>query len=263
MRDVAGKVIFVTGGASGIGLGVAEAFVEAGARVALADIDGDAAEQAARELRQKGGEAVGLALDVADPAAWNEVVSATERALGAVDVLCNSAGVSGALKPLMEIPFERIRRLMDINLFGVIHGVQCVVPRLQGRGGHVINIASMAGMDPVPTIADYSAAKFAVVALSECLAVELADQGVGVSVVCPGVVRTRLGERTAEILGEPLRDPTSRPAPTSRSIEPIVVGRIILEGVQNNRLHVFTHPENRPRIERRFERVLRGFDALG
>ncbi|MDB5425048.1 MAG: family NAD(P)-dependent oxidoreductase, partial [Phenylobacterium sp.] len=204
MQDFNGKVVFVAGGGSGIGLGVAGAFAEQGARVAVADIDEPSARAAADQLATAhGAQAIGLGLDVSDPAAWVSAVDAAERALGPVDVLCNSAGLLGAARPLVDIPPARLQRLFDVTVFGVIHGVQCVAPRMRGRGGHIVTISSIGALDPVPSLADYCAAKAALVAMSQCLAAELAPDGIGVSVVCPGRVNTRLAETTARLMGEP------------------------------------------------------------
>jgi NAD(P)-dependent dehydrogenase (short-subunit alcohol dehydrogenase family) len=259
--DFKDKVVFVTGGGSGIGQGLAVAFAEAGARIAVSDVNGESARATADRLAGEGVPAIGLTLDVSDPEAWKRAVDAAEAALGPVDVLCNSAGVSGALLPLDEIPMARYRKLFDITLFGAIHGAQCVLPRMRGRGGHLVFVASMAGIDPVATISDYSAAKAGVVSLCECMALELEGQGIGVSVVCPGRVATHLGETSARVMGDaPRSGPT--PARTSNDMAPIEVGRIVREAVRRGQLYIFTHPENRPRVAARLDQILSSFDPI-
>ena len=257
VRELRDKVVFVAGGGSGIGFGIAQAFKEAGARLAIADIDAEAASQAAAQISDKAGTATSHWLDVADPAAWVEAMDAAESTLGPIDVFCNTAGLVGEPRPLVHIPLDRIRRIFEVTVFGVIHGARCVVPRMRGRGGHIIHVSSMAGVIPVPARADYSAAKFAVVAISECLAAELEPDGIGVSVVCPGRVNTRIAETSAKQLEN--ETPTVSPPITSVQMEPIEVGRIVRDAVVEGRLHIFSHPASRKRLEAQFAKVLRNF----
>ena len=258
MQDLNDKVVFIAGGGSGIGFGIAQAFKDAGARLAIADIDDAAAKEAASRLSDEVGKAASVWLDVSDPSAWARAADTVERELGGVDILCNTPGLLGVPRPLVDIPPDRIRRIFDVTVFGVIYGVKCFAPRMQKRGGHIIHVSSMAGLDPVPTRADYCAAKSAVVAISECLAVELEPDGIGVTVVCPGLVNTRLAETSAKQLE--LETATVSPAPSSVPMEPIEVGRLVVEAVRRRQLYVFTHPVNRQRLERRFDKVLSAFD---
>jgi NAD(P)-dependent dehydrogenase (short-subunit alcohol dehydrogenase family) len=256
----AGRLVFVAGGASGIGEGIAGAYAQSGARLAIADVDFVAARSAADRLREQGIEAIGLPLDVVDPTAWRDALDAAEARLGPLALLCNSAGIVGAGKPLTDIPFARFARLFDITVNGVLHGVQAAVPRMRAGGGHVVTVASMASLTAIPTLGDYSTAKAALLGLTDALAAELEGSGVGVSIVFPGFVRTRLRETTAAVLGEP--SPQALAAPAAPGMEPDQVGRIVRDAVAAGERYVFTHAERRGAVAAHFEAVLRGFDRL-
>lgn len=268
MRDLHGKTAFITGAASGIGRGMAEAFCEVGVAVALADVDAAGCAATARDLAANGGRVVAVELDVADRAAWDRAVDEAERRLGPIDILCNNAGVAGLSRPLIEIPMAEWRWLMDVNLFGVVHGLQCTVPRLKARGGgHVVNTASIGGLVPLANFSEYMASKHAVVGLSGSLRRELAADAIGVSVLCPGAVRTALGETT--VRQRPARAAYAADrarnvgAQAWRYIAPVEAGRIVVRGIRGNWPFIFTHPENRAEVEAQFAAMMAGFDALG
>ena len=268
MRDVADKVAFITGGASGIGLGMAQAFVGAGMRVVLADIDIAGAHKAAADLIAEGASAHAVALDVIDPAAWARAAAEAESAFGPVDVFCNNAGVGGTAKPVAEIPIEEWRWVTEIDYYGVVHGLQCFVPRLKAKGaGHIVNTASLGGVSPTKFLADYIAAKFAVVGLSGCLRAELEDQHIGVSALCAGSVRTNLGDNSVRQRPARARFAADRAAMIKdlkwRYIEPLDAGRIVLRGISENWPFIFTHPEDRALLETRHAAMMAAFDALG
>ncbi|PRY02443.1 SDR family NAD(P)-dependent oxidoreductase [Allonocardiopsis opalescens] len=192
MRDIAGATLFVTGGAQGIGLGIARAFARAGARIALADIDRERLAEAERELSALTDELAGFELDVCDRDAFARVADAAEERLGPVSVLCSNAGVGSALPP-SALSYRVWDHVLGTNLGGAVNGLQTFLPRMLDRGGpaHIVNVASGAGLvasDKVP----YVTAKSAVVGLSESLRrhAEPAACGIGVTVVCPGFVRT-------------------------------------------------------------------------
>lgn len=261
------KTAFITGAGSGIGRGMAEAFADAGIAVALADIDGAAVVLTAQALIKRGKSALALTLDVAGRAAWDAAIDASERALGPLDLLCNNAGVAGLTRAIEDIPIEEWRWLTDINLYGVVHGMQCMVPRMKARGrGHIVNTSSIGGLVPLARFAEYMAAKHAVVGMSGVARQELAPFGIGVSVLCPGAVRTSLGETTlrhrpsrknlAAARGETVK------AQAWRYIDPVVVGRLVLKAVGRNQHFIFTHPENEAEVNQQFVAMREAFAAL-
>jgi NAD(P)-dependent dehydrogenase (short-subunit alcohol dehydrogenase family) len=194
MRDLSDRTAFVTGGASGIGFALARAFGEAGMKVMLADVEADALATAARTLREGGLDVRGVVCDVTDPASVQDAAEAAFKAFGNVHVVCNNAGVGGT--GIDEISLDTCRWVIDVNLMGVVHGIHAFLPHLRahGEGGHIVNTASMAGMNSGLGFSAYSASKFAVVNMSEGLATRLKPLGIGVTVLCPGFVRTRIWE---------------------------------------------------------------------
>ena len=195
MRELAGKTAFVTGGASGIGFALGRAFAQAGMNVMLADIETDALAVAVENLHDVGPAVRGIACDVADPVSVEQAAKASFDAFGHVHVVCNNAGV-GAPGGIDDISLDNWRWVLDVNLMGVLHGIRAFLPhiRAHGEGGHIVNTASMAGMLRARWLSPYAASKFAVVGLSEGLAVQLEPLGIGVSVLCPGFVRTAITE---------------------------------------------------------------------
>jgi len=195
MSELAGKVALITGGASGIGAGVAQVLAGAGAMVAIGDLNGDTAAGVAKGLPGAGH--LGLQLDVTDRASIDQAVSQIEEQLGPVDVLVNNAGIS-SVAPFLDITDADWDRLLGVNLRGVFVVTQRVLgPMVTRRSGRVINISSMAGKEGLPNLAHYCAAKFGVIGLTQSLAKEVAADNVTVNAVCPGVVRTPLWDHPA------------------------------------------------------------------
>lgn len=273
MRELSGKTAFVTGGASGIGLALGRAFAEAGMKVMLADVEADALNAAVKSLHNIGPEVRGIDCDVADAASVARAAQATFDAFGNVHVVCNNAGVAAG-GGIEDISLDSWRWVLDVNLMGVVHGIRAFLPhmRAHGEGGHIVNTASMAGMQSGLGFSPYTASKFAVVGMSEGLAPQLAPFGIGVSVLCPGFVRTRIGEsgrNRPEQYGA-----TRAPEPGSptamlvamvdemirNGLDPADVARRVLAAIQANELYVFTHPEMRNEVEDRFTAITAAFD---
>ena len=197
MEEVAGKTAFVTGGASGIGLGMSEAFVAAGMNVVIADLRPDHLETALERLAGSGRRqnVHAIELDVTDREGLARAADEAERVFGNVHVLCNNAGM-GILGPVTLARYDDWDWGLGVLLGGVVNGIQTFLPRLlaHGEGGHIVNTSSMAGVLPIPGAAIYITAKAAVIGLSEALRSELAGEGIGVSAFCPGPVQTNIRE---------------------------------------------------------------------
>jgi NAD(P)-dependent dehydrogenase (short-subunit alcohol dehydrogenase family) len=273
MREVAGKTAFVTGGASGIGLALGRAFAAAGMKVMLADIESDALTSAVDGLRGTWPDVRGVQCDVADPASVERAAEASYAAFGKVHVVCNNAGVAGG-GGIEDISLDSWRWVLDVNLMGVLHGIRTFLPhiRAHGEGGHIVNTASMAGMVSGLGFNPYSASKFAVVSMSEGLAMQLQPLGIGVSVLCPGFVRTRISESSRNRPQQygPARapDPASPAAAFAAQmaelvrtgIEPAAVAERVLAAIREDELYVFTHPQMRADAQQRFATILASMD---
>ena len=252
----AGQVAVVTGAAAGIGFALAEAFARRGLRVALADADAPALDAACARLRESGATAIAQPTDVSDLAAVESLCEVVLGTFGRVDVVCNNAGVHNGLSPMWERDLTRWRRLVDINYWGVVHGIRAFLPVLLQQGhGHVVVTASMAGLTAVPGQADYGTSKHAVVALAESLRLDLDLVGataVGVTLLCPALVRTEMGER---VMRQFTPDSGSVMNLASK-LEPSELARLALEGIEQNRLHVMPSPGSRERFLKRVQPIL-------
>ena len=215
--DLRGKVAFITGSAGGIGLGMARAFAEAGMAIAMADVDGEVLEHAASELESSGAKVLALPLDVTDRPGWAAAAEKVSAKLGPVQLLCNNAGISTLGLKFAEITPALWNKVIDTNLNGAFNGINCFLePMIAAGGGHIVNTASMGGLfGGIPDLTCYTATKFALVGLSESLRAELANDGVGVSVVCPGGVQSRLW-RTSGVRAD-CPTPTLCPATSAAS----------------------------------------------
>jgi NAD(P)-dependent dehydrogenase (short-subunit alcohol dehydrogenase family) len=269
MKEFAGKTAVVTGGASGIGLGMARAFGRQGMNVVLADIDQPAARLAAEALAGEQIKAVPVFIDVAERAAVREAALEAIAAFGKVHVVCNNAGVAvgGQVGEVRERDWDWI---LDVNLKGVVHGLETFLPLIKshGEGGHIVNTASIAGLISGPGAEPYSATKYAVVAMSEGWVQQLAPMGIGLSVLCPGYVRTRIatsGRARQERYGaSPTRDDgfsqmISQAIDTG--VDPDIVGARVVEAIKAGDLYIFTDPRFRDIVELRFAAIRAGFDA--
>ncbi len=272
---LSGKTAFVTGGASGIGFALGRAFAAAGMNVMLADIETDALDAAVKSLHDSGPEVRGVVCDVADPVSVECAAGAAFEAFGNVHVVCNNAGVGGG-SGIDNISLDTWRWVLDVNLMGVLHGIRTFLPHLRthGEGGHFVNTASMAGMNSGLGFSAYVASKFAVVGMSEGLATQLAPLGIGVTVVCPGFVRTRIwesGRNRQERYGAPRPpDPASEAGKLlarlvklgSAGLDPDAVAAQVVGAIRAGELYVFTHAgaDWRAELEARFAGILAAMD---
>lgn len=266
MKDVQGKVAFITGAASGIGLGLAQAFLEAGMKVVLADVRRAALEAAAAGLGPAAGRYHLMEVDVTDRARMARAANEVVEVFGKVHVLCNNAGVSG-ISPMHEAGYEEWDWVLGVNLFGMINGVKSFLPKLRahGEGAHILNTSSMAGLVPMPASGGiYATSKFAARGYSESLRIALAGSGVDVSVLCPGLVKTGMIQTGAEL--SPVLAGADGPTPFGvavnmfdAGVEPIVIGRRALQGIAANEAYILTHGEFHDELAEVFAEILAAF----
>jgi NAD(P)-dependent dehydrogenase (short-subunit alcohol dehydrogenase family) len=273
MKELSGKTAFVTGGASGIGLGMARAFGRAGMSVVLADIEEAAARSAADQLAAQQIKVTPIICDVADRGSVRKAALEAIAVYGKIHVVCNNAGVGGPSGLIGVAKPGEWDWVIDVNLKGVIYGVETFVPLIKshGEGGHIVNTASLAGLMSGPGLEPYNATKHAVVTMSESWRSQLAPQGIGVSVLCPGVVRTNImdGRRNRQA-----RYTTEGTSDASRQIigdqgrnfiqqglDPDIVGELVVEFVRANEPYIITDPRWLPFVERRFAAIRAGFEA--
>ena len=271
MKDFAGKVAVVTGGASGIGRGLAERFGAEGMKVVLADVEETALRQAEAEFREKGVDVLAVQTDVSKPEALEKLAQQTLNAFGGVHIVCNNAGVAGAWGPIWENTLADWNWIMGVNLWGVIHGVRTFLPIMlkQDEEGHIVNTASLAGLMPGSGI--YGVTKQAVVALSESLYNELkmANAKIGVSVLCPGWVNTKIVDadrnRPAELANaaEAEPDPRARGGrsggaqlPEERQVARLTSPTRCSTAIRDEKLYIITHPEMDFIFRERFDKIM-------
>ncbi|GAA0285724.1 SDR family oxidoreductase [Alteraurantiacibacter aestuarii] len=265
MENLTGKVAFITGGASGIGLGMAKAFLAEGMKVALADWSDDHIAKARAEL--SGNNAVFFVkANVADRTSLKAAVDQTLEHFGKIHVLCNNAGVNGggtAASP----DFDAWDKAIAVNLGGVVNGTKIVAPiiREQGEGGHIVNTSSMAGMVPLPGLAAYSTAKYAVRGFSESLRIQLAEKGIGVSCLFPGATRTALVPLPED---DPTIDEGNAPQflkdlwdAMRGAIDPEDTGRAVVEAIKENRFYIFTNREFLDEVKQRHREIEDAFPS--
>lgn len=268
MRELAGRVAVVTGGGSGIGRALVLAFARERMHVVAADVEAARAEETAEAARALGVRALAVGTDVTSREAVQALADRAFAEFGAVHILCNNAGIS-VFRPLDAMSDADWRWTLAVNLEGVVHGLQAFLPRMlqQGDEGHIVNTGSIAGLYAIPgrSVGAYGATKFAVVGLSENLRLDLADTRIGVSVLCPGGVRTGIvfaGRNRPQALG-PAEAPPERTAEAiARGMDPAQVVALVLAAIRENELYIVTHPETRAAVEARCRALTAAYDRL-
>jgi NAD(P)-dependent dehydrogenase (short-subunit alcohol dehydrogenase family) len=268
MKTFAGRTAFVTGGANGVGIGLVRQLLNEGCKVAIADIRQDSIDQALKSLDNR--EVMGVQLDVASREGFKAAADEVEAKFGPVSILCNNAGVN-LFQPIEESSFDDWDWLMGVNLHGVINGVMTFVPRMverikagEQKGGHVVNTASMAAFLAAGTPGIYNTTKFAVRGLSESLHYSLLQYEIGVSVLCPGLVKSYIyasDEIRPEELKGAMKPVNSEAVERLAGIhefgmEPDVIGARVIEAMRANRLHIFSHPDHKQEMREIFEEII-------
>ena len=269
-----GKTAFVTGAASGIGLGIATALAQAGVKVMLCDIEADALDKAVQGLKGTNADVDSVVADVSLKAELQNAADATIARYGEVHILVNNAGVGGG-GSYGRWSESGWRWTLEVNLMAVIWGIEIFGPLIErhGEGGQIVSTASIAGLISGSGNA-YNVSKYGVVALSEGLRMELAPRGIGVSVLCPGLVRTNIMQSDRNL---PERFGTHQPGPLPPEVEagitmmrervaggvdPGYVGELVREGIENDWAYIFTDAEFEPFVEARFATIKAGFDRI-
>lgn len=268
MKDFAGRTAFVTGGANGVGIGLVRALLAEGCKVAIADVRQDAIDRALKSLDNR--EVMGVQLDVANRADFAAAADAVEARFGPVSILCNNAGVN-LFQTIEESTYDDWDWLLGVNLHGVINGVQTFVPRMVERvkagtqvGGHVLNTASMAGFLSSGSPGIYNTTKAAVRALSESLRYSLLQHGIGVSVLCPGLVKSVIyasDELRPDALKGAMKPVDAAAVERLQGVheygmEPDVIGTRAVEAIKANRLYIFSHPDHKDELAEVFDYIL-------
>jgi len=263
MKDLEGKVAFVTGGASGIGYGMARTFLKAGMKVVIADVNQAHLDEVCEELQ--GSNAVHfIKVDVSNRDDVKHAADEAERVFGKVHVLCNNAGVSGG-GSVDDGDFDDWDRVIGINFGGVVNGVKVFAERMiaHGEGGHIVNTSSMAGIVPLPQEGGaYTTSKFAVRGLTESLRLSMAPHNIGVSLLCPGLTATRILEDPTPENKKPLAregDPDAMFNTMEGAMDPLEVGEVVLESIRRNEPYILPHGEFREEVRELFDDILNAF----
>ena len=261
-----GKIAFVTGGGSGIGLGMARAFLANGLKVAIGDVREDRLDRARETFSSYGSDFIALHVDVTEYDSLVKAADEVEEHFGKVHIVCNNAGV-GVGGPIPQASMDQWRRGIDINLWGVIHGCQIFPVRMlkHGEGGHVVNTASIMGLYAAGGSAAYCATKFAVVGISECMRQDLSKSDIGVSVLCPFIVDTPIFYPDLDDLDTEGIEKRKKALPLMKhALPPVFVGETVLRAIENDELYIFTDGTSsrnmiRSRISQMYEAMDRQF----
>ena len=269
IKDFGGKAAVITGAASGIGRGLAYGFAKQGMNIVLADIDKENLVKVAKELEEIGIEVMTQLTDVSDPEQVAQLVDASYKRFGTVNILCNNAGVGGA-GSISLVTLENWKWILGVNVFGVIHGIQYFLNRMLASNEpcHIVNTSSMAGLLSGDN-SSYPTSKFAVVAISESLAFDCFNTNVGVSVVCPGRVNTNIIKNThtfrqnrpgvwlppAEMIKQSEIGRENMNRILTGAMTPEKLAELVIKAIKNDIFYVLTHPEYIPLVKSRFERI--------
>lgn len=275
MQDFTGKTAVISGGAEGIGFGIARALGAQGMNIVLGDIDAEQLGLAEQQLRDAGVEVLATVMDVTSISQWQALADQAIERFGKVHMLVNNAGVSGSPGAIDKTAIKDWQWVVDVNLMGVVYGTQTMIPLMKrhGEGGWLVNVASMAGMGGLPFAGPYSATKVAVVGMSESWHAELQPHNIQVSVLCPGFVKTRinLSQRNKPAQYKSDGAATSNSAEITAmaqqmqavldsGLDPEIVGRRVVEAIQANELYIFTHPNYRKMVQKRFAAIDAAFE---
>lgn len=266
MKDLKGELAFITGGASGAGLGQAKVFGRAGAQIVIADIRPEPIEKALAELRAEGIEAHGITLDITDRAAYAAAADEVESLFGrAPTILSNTAGVN-SFGPIEKTSYDDFDWIIGVNLGGVINGCVTFVPRMiaSGKPGHIVTVSSVGGLQGSNMAAPYSAAKAAVINLMEGYKLGLAQYGIGVTICCPANIKSNIAEasklRPAHLgqsgYVENADSIASLHAIHQHGLEPEDLAQAILTGIKDNALYVIPYPEVRDQLAQHFQEIV-------
>jgi NAD(P)-dependent dehydrogenase (short-subunit alcohol dehydrogenase family) len=277
MEHLAGKTAFITGGASGLGLGIAKACAKEGMKVVIADFRQNAIDESLKIFKDNGWTAYGIALDVTDRAAYVKAADEAEAVFGKIHVLVNNAGIGIREGKVWEDDVRDVDLAIDVNYKGVLNGIMTIVPRIlkHGEGGHVVSTASKAGLVPVPGFTLYNSLKMAVVTVMETLACDLEGTGIGSSVFCPGPFMTNLGQSSGEVRAKHLgvEVPTMAPPPPPKEgaapppqvdftkiiRNPDEAGERVVRGIKRGDLYILTHSDFKGGWEARAAAIAKAF----
>jgi NAD(P)-dependent dehydrogenase (short-subunit alcohol dehydrogenase family) len=277
MDDLAGRVAVITGGASGIGLAMAQRFAAEGMKLVLADIERPVLQRVGEALRRDGADVLTVPTDVSQETEVAALAATALEHFGDVHLVCNNAGVGSRGLPIAELPLLDFEWVLAVNLFGVIHGLRAFLPHLRANDvGHIVNTASTSGLYYLPRMGPYNASKAAVVALSETLRFELAAEGsrVGVSVLCPSWVRTNIStadrnrpERFAYTLDTGQMAQVAAYKARRRQMTPVAadpsdIADHVCRAVKADRFYILTHPASLVAFDARARRILAGNDPV-
>jgi NAD(P)-dependent dehydrogenase (short-subunit alcohol dehydrogenase family) len=271
MKNLSNKTAFITGGASGIGLALAKALLDSGMNVVVADVREDHLDAARSELADRSARVRFLKVDVSDREAMSNAADEVERAFGKVHLLCNNAGVGDGV-PIDRAGYDDWDWVLKINLGGVINGIVTFLPRIKahGEGGHILNTASMHSFVALPAWGGiYTTTKFAIRGMSESLRLALAPFNIGVSLLCPGLVKTNIGDsfKLRPVPHAPQSTSTEAPHPTAQitpppagsGMDPAEVAAQALNGIRRNDFYILTHQENKQELRGIFDEALAAF----
>jgi len=276
MTELKGKTAFITGAASGLGLGIAKACAKEGMNVIIADFRQTAIDEALLIFKENGWAAHGILLDVTDRAAFEKAADEAESVFGKIHVLVNNAGIGHREGNIWETSYEDMDFFIDINYKSILNGIKAIVPRIlkHGEGGHIVSTASKNGLIPVPGMVLYNSTKRAVMAIMETLAIDLEGTGVGASVFCPGPFQTNLGQSTNALrekqLGAPFTPPDPSKLKNTIDFDPSIdfskmerspdeAGERVVRGIKRGDLFILTHSEWKPGWEAHAAAVTRAF----